>query len=522
MADTKPKILWVDDEIDMLRSHIKFLEERGYEVTTAVTGQDAVSLVTKKSFSAVLLDEIMPGMDGLTTLQALKELDRTLPVVMVTKSTEESVMDEAYWGDITDFIVKPVNPHQILSSLKKIIELEDLRRDRFVTEFGSYYNRAQQAISSDELNFAEWAVLFTEICEANLAIENLGLSGLDELQSDLYRDADRAFSSWLVQRFPGWVAGRDPEAPALSHNILENTVFPLMRKGHVVYLVVVDCLRLDQWLPLEEKLGILYRIERKYYCSLLPSTTCYARNALFAGLTPKDIAAKFPGKFKEGDDASDSLNRYEEDFLQESIKVHFGSVKKTKYYKSTGREGEQAVDKVITSLPRRPLNVFVFNFIDTITHESGKQGVLDMLAPTAGGLRRLAMNWFLSSPAERLLSALASDKEAVVVVTTDHGSRVTSTPTVVYADKEASKTPRFWVGRDMRAEGEGAFLVKKPDEFGLPEDYLSKTYLFALADHHLVFSHHIHKYHKKFSGAFSHGGVSMAENILPLAVLRPK
>jgi hypothetical protein len=234
------------------------------------------------------------------------------------------------------------------------------------------------------------------------------------------------------------------------------------------------------------------------------------------------MAEKYAGKFQEGDNTSDSLNKYEEEFLNDNLERHLPGGKQARYYKFTSRESEQMADKVIKSLPRRPLNVFIFNFVDTITHESGRHGALDVLAPTVDGLRRLAVSWFLASPVERLLAALAKDKEAVVVITTDHGSQITSAPTIVYADKEASKTPRLWIGRDMRVEGDGAFLVKRPEEFGLPEDYLAKTYLLALADHHLVFSHYIHKYHKKFSGGFFHGGVSMAENILPAAVLYPK
>lgn len=522
MAEAKPKILWVDDEIDLLKSHVRFLEERGYEVTTALTGQDAITLVSGQSFSAVLLDEIMPGMDGLSALQAIKKVDQAIPVIMVTKSTEESLMDEAYWGDIADFIVKPVNPHQILSSLKKILELENLRRDRFVAEFGSYYNRVQQALYGGESVFSEWADIYLEMCAANREIDTLNVTDLKELQSDLYREADKVFSAWLVSRFPGWLSGDDPDAPILSHNLLGKLVFPLIADKKPVYMIIIDCLRFDQWLAIEEKVGSLFRIERKYYCSLLPSTTCYARNAIFAGLTPKEMAEVYAGKFQEGDDTSDSLNRYEEEFLDGNLGRHFPGGKQARYYKFTSRESEQMVDKVITSLPRRPLNVFIFNFVDTITHESGRGGALDVLAPSADGLRRLAVSWFLASPVERLLGALAKDKEAVVVITTDHGSQITSAPTIVYADKEASKTPRLWVGRDMRVEGEGAFLVKRPEEFGLPEDYLAKTYLLALADHHLVFSHYIHKYHKKFSGGFFHGGVSMAENILPAAVLYPK
>lgn len=522
MAKTNPKILWVDDEIDLLKSHVQFLEEKGYELTTAVAGQDAVALVSEQSFSAVLLDEIMPGMDGLSTLQAIKEVDQAIPVIMVTKSTEESLMDEAYWGDIADFIVKPVNPHQILSSLKKILELENLRRDRFVAGFGAYYNQAQQALFAGEMTFAEWADFYAEMCAANREIDALSVNDLRELQSDLYREADRVFSSWLVSRFPDWLSESDRDAPILSHNLLEKLVFPLMSDKRPVYLIVIDCLRFDQWLAVEEKLGSLFRIERNSYCSLLPTTTCYARNAIFAGLTPKEMAEKYAGKFQEGDNTSDSLNKYEEEFLNDNLASRLPGGKQARYYKFTSRESEQMADKVIKSLPRRPLNVFIFNFVDTITHESGRHGALDVLAPTVDGLRRLAVSWFLASPVERLLAALANDKEAVVVITTDHGSQITSAPTIVYADKEASKTPRLWIGRDMRVEGDGAFLVKRPEEFGLPEDYLAKTYLLALADHHLVFSHYIHKYHKKFSGGFFHGGVSMAENILPAAVLYPK
>ena len=516
-----PAILWVDDEIDLLRAHIQFLESRGYRVTTATNGPDAVALVKERAFAAVLLDEIMVGMDGITTLRELRGLDASLPVIMITKSTEETLMDDAYFGEINDFLVKPVNPHQILSSLKKILDVDKLRRDRVVGAWGEYFNRAQRVINDPTATFAAWAALYQEMCHVTREIGELDLAAIAPLQAELVAEADVQFARFVCANYPSWVAGGD-DRPPLSWDILDQFVFPRVAAGRPTYFIVVDCLRLDQWLMLEERIGRLYRIERSLYCGALPSSTIYARNALFAGESPLSIAKRHPDVFREDTGLGESLNRYEEQFLTEHAARRAPAARKIRYYKFANREQEKKAWKVIENLSSRPLTAFVFNFIDTVTHESGRGGALDALSPTPEALPRLALMWYLGSPLEQLLARIARDKEAVVVLTSDHGSILTDTPAIVYADKDASKTPRFWLGRDLRPEGDGSFLVRRPEEFGLPSDYLAKTYVLAQGSHHLVFSHHLREYHKRFEGGFFHGGVSLPELVLPVATLVPK
>lgn len=518
--DRNPEILWVDDEIDLLKSQIQFLEQRGYRLTTVTNGPDAIALVQERPFEAVLLDEIMVGMDGIETLRAIKAVDASLPVIMVTKSTEETLMDDAYFGEIDDFLVKPVNPHQILSSLKKVLDIDRLRRDRFVGSWGEYYNRAQAVINDPGSPFEAWADLYLDICRANRDLTELNLAALAPLQEELVAEADRTFASFVCANYPDWVG--DADGPALSWRILDRYVFPHLEAGRRVYFVVVDCLRLDQWLLWEERLAALYRLERALYCGALPSSTLYARNALFAGKPPREIAARYKEGFREESGLGESLNRYEEQFLSDHVARHVPKAKKIRYYKFANPEQEKKARKVIDTLSPRPLTAFVFNFIDTVTHESGRGGALDALAPSAEALPRLALTWYLGSPLEHLLRKLAEDKEAVVVLTSDHGSTVTDTSAVVYADKEATKTPRYWVGRDLRPEGDGAFLIRKPEAFGLPDDYLAKTYVLAQGNRHLVFSHHLREYHRRFEGGFYHGGVSLPELVLPVATMTPK
>ncbi len=519
--EQRPEILWVDDEIDLLKSQIQFLENRGYRVTTVTNGPDAVALVRERPFDAVLLDEIMVGMDGIEALRELKTVDASLPVIMVTKSTEETLMDDAYFGEIDDFLVKPVHPHQILSSLKKVLDIGRLRRDRFVGSWGEYYNRAQRVINDADATFAEWSELYLDMCRARREIGELELRALEPLQNELVAEADRNFGAFVCDRYPSWVAGTEG-APAFSWDVLDRFAFPHVEAGRPVYFVVVDCLRLDQWLLLEERVAQLYRIERSLYCGALPSSTLYARNAIFAGKRPAEIAARYKDGFREESGLGESLNRYEEQFLSDHAARHAPQAKKIRYYKFANREQEKKARKVIETLAPRPFTAFVFNFIDTVTHESGRGGALDSLVPTPEALQRLALTWYLGSPLEQLLRKIAQDKDAVVVLTSDHGSTVTDAPAVVYADKEATKTPRYWVGRDLRPEGEGAFLVRRPEEFGLPDDYLAKTYVLAQGSRHLVFSHHLREYHRRFEGGFYHGGVSMPESILPVATMTPK
>ena len=519
--DHRPLILWVDDEIDLLRSQIQFLESRGYRVATATNGPDAVALVREGSFAAVLLDEIMVGMDGIATLRSLKGVDPSLPVIMVTKSTEETLMDDAYFGEISDFFVKPVNPHQILSSLKKVLDLARLRRDRFVANWGPYYNRAQQVINDPAASFADWAKLYLEMCQAAREVQELELQAIAPLHGELVGEADRVFSRFVCDNYARWVAGA-ADAPALSWTILDDYVFPHLTAGKHVYFIVVDCLRLDQWLLLEERISRLFRIERALYCGAVPSSTLYARNALFAGEPPRVIAKRFREAFKEEAGLGESLNRFEEQFLADHVGRHAPQAKKLRYFKFANWEQERKAAKTIDSLAPRPLTAFVFNFVDAVTHESGRGGALDALALTPQALPRLALTWYLGSPLERLLSKIADEKDTVVILTSDHGSTLTDTSSVVFADKEAVKTPRYWLGRDLRPESDGAFLIRHPEEFGLPQDYLAKTYVLALGNHHLVFSHHIREYHRRFEGGFFHGGVSMPELILPVVTMTPK
>ena len=516
--DHRPAILWVDDEIDLLKSQIRFLESRGYDVATVTNGPDAVALVKERPFAAVLLDEIMVGMDGIATLRELKAADPSLPVIMVTKSTEESMMDDAYFGETEDYLVKPVSPHQILSALKKVVELARLRRERFVAGWGPYYNRAQQVIGDGGPTFADWANLYLEMCRAGGEAKALELEAIASLQAELLAEADATFARFVCGAYPAWVAGGD-DAPPLAWNILDRFVLPWIAAGRPVYFIVVDCLRLDQWLALEERLASRFRIERALYCGALPSVTLYARNAIFAGEPPEVIARRFRSVFKEETGSGESLNRYEEEFLTDHLARSAPRVKKVKYYKFANWEQERKAPRVIEGVSPRPLNAFVFNFVDAVTHEAGRGGALDAFAPGPDGLPRLALTWFVGSPLEHLLARVAEEPDAVVVLTTDHGSTFTDAPAVVFADKGAAKTPRYWVGRDLRAEDDGAFLIRHPAEFGLPADYLAKTYAVALGRHHLVFSHHLREYHKRFEGGFFHGGVSLAELILPVVTM---
>jgi DNA-binding response OmpR family regulator len=516
------EILWVDDEIDLLKSQIQFLESRGYRVTTLTNGPDAVAMVQGRPFDAVLLDEIMVGMDGIETLRELKAVDASLPVIMVTKSTEETLMDDAYFGEISDFLVKPVNPHQILSSLKKVLDLERLRRNRFVGAWGEYYNQAQAVINDPAATFADWAGLYTKICQARRDIEELNLGALEPLQNELFLEANQVFASFACENYRGWVSGEDEERPFLSWNILDEFVFPHVEAGRRVYFIVVDCLRLDQWLLLEERVSQLYRIERSLYCGAVPSSTLYARNALFAGKPPSEIAARYKDGFREESGLGESLNRYEEQFLSDHAARHAPKARKIRYYKFANPEQEKKARKIIDTLSPRPLTAFVFNFIDTVTHESGRGGALDALAPSTEALPRLALTWYLGSPLEQLLRKISEDKGAIIILTSDHGSTLTDTPAVVFADKDATKTPRYWVGRDLRPEGDGAFLIRHPEEYGLPGDYLAKTYVLAQGNRHLVFSHHLREYHRRFEGGFYHGGVSLPELVLPVVAMTPK
>jgi DNA-binding response OmpR family regulator len=522
MPDTK-RILWVDDEIDGLRSHILFLENRGFDVRTAPNGEDALAMILENGFDAVLLDEQMPGMRGMTVFQQIRDIHPRLPVVMVTKSEEEELMDQAIGRRVDDYIVKPVNPNQVLSVLKRLLEGSQIRHQTIAQEFSRRYLELEEERKSRE-TWSDWVDLYRELLTWELRLIEAGEVGLLESQREIMKAAEADFVRWVRRHYRDWVASRPEDRPPLSPDLVGRFVQPLLEASRdPVFFIIIDCLRLDQWMAIRDSLEPLFAVEEDYAGSILPSATPYARNAIFSGWFPRAIAERHPNLWVGDADIEGSLNPHEQELLELQLRRKgLAEACPVQYHKVfTAEEGMSALRKLPHCLQSR-LSAFVFNFIDILTHGRSESEILLEIAPDPQAFRSLTRSWFLHSPLFQLLRE-ASRHGVRVVLTTDHGSVHCLRPATVYARKDASQNLRYKFGMNIRAEVEGtAFRVLELDEIGLPDMGTNVAALMAVEDFYFVYPTKLREYQNRYYGAFLHGGISLEELILPVATLIPR
>jgi CheY-like chemotaxis protein len=518
MSEHKRRVLWADDEIELLKSHIRFLEGKGYEVVAVPNGEDALARVREDSFDVVLLDEMMPGMGGVATLAAIKEIDPALPVVLVTKSEEESLMEEAIGRRIDEYLVKPVTPTQVLSTLKRLTEGKALRAGLFTRDYVAEFNRLQSR-RLESLDQAAWLDLYRKLTELEMALFSIDDIGLRQAHLDMKREMNRDFGRFLETEYPRWVA--DPaDRPFLSSDVLPRKVFPRLAAGHTVYFIIIDCMRYDQWLAIQPHLAPHFRTEVELYYSVLPSASSYSRNAMFSGLLPREMAARHPDWWLERNQGG-GKNRFEEDFLTAQLeRTGHGSIK-TKYVKVFDEEDEQALRREISTYNGLSLVSFVFSFLDQITHGRAESRVLRELAPDEAAFRSILESWFQHSVLNEVFKNIAR-QNATIVLTTDHGAIQARHSTLVHGNRDTSTNLRYKHGVNLRAEEKDAILIKKPEVWGLPDDFLNKNYLLAREDKYFVYPTNFHEYERLYMNSFQHGGVSMEEVILPCVTLTPR
>jgi DNA-binding response OmpR family regulator len=522
MLDTK-RILWVDDEIDGLKSHILFLENRGFEIRTAPNGEDALAMLEENGFDAVLLDEQMPGMRGMTVFQEIRALQPRLPVVMVTKSEEEDLMAQAIGRRVDDYIVKPVNPTQVLSVLKRLLEGSVIRHQTIAQEFSRRYLELEDERKNRE-TWDDWVTLYRELLSWELRLIEAGERGLLESQRELMKAAEADFTRWVKAHYAGWVASRPEDRPPLSPDVIGRFVQPLLEAdSKPVFLVIIDCLRLDQWMAIRDTLEPYFIVDEDYAGSILPSATPYARNAIFSGFFPRMIAEKTPHLWVGDADIEGSLNPHEQALLELQLKRKgLGVACPVHYHKVfTADEGAAALKRLPHSFQSR-LSAFVFNFIDVLTHGRSESEILLEIAPDPQAFRSLTRSWFLHSACFQLLRE-ASRHGVRVVLTTDHGSVHCLRPATVFARKDASQNLRYKFGMNIRAEDEKtAFRVVELEEIGLPDLGTNVAALMAVEDHYFVYPTKLREYQGRYYGAFLHGGISLEELILPVVTLTPR
>lgn len=519
------RILWADDEIDLLKPHIKFLEQKGYLVTPVSSGTDALSALERERYDVLLIDEMMPGLGGLETLDALKQKDVNLPVVLITKSEEETLMEEAIGKRITDYLIKPVNPSQVFLACKRVFDAQKLQDSQRARDYVGEMQRWQQ-LDPRRLDFRGWTDLAVEVARWDVGLDGAPEAGLQQAHGDFRKSLNGDFSHFIEAHYPRWVQaaarGETADRPALSVDVVERSVVPHLREGKPVFFIVLDCMRLDQWFTLEPLLEDWFDVQRDYYCSILPTATPYSRNAIFSGLLPAQMWKKHPDLWQESTDDERTRNRFERQFLEMQL-TRFGVMpaKGVKYIKIYDVEEAQATRRQVTSLAKLPMVAMVFNFLDILAHGRSENEILQELAPDEAAFRSVMKAWFVHSPLYEILQSLAQ-QDCITVITTDHGSVLGRRAALVHGNRDTSPNLRYKYGLNLNTDPKQAIIVRKPMDYLLPDDGVNKNYVIAREDYYFVYPTRFHEFERQFRGSFQHGGVSVEEMVLPIATLRPK
>jgi CheY-like chemotaxis protein len=522
MQSTRPakRILWVDDEVDLLKPHLLFLQARGYHVDAIPNGDDALELLREKPYDLVLLDEQMPGRRGLEVLELLRRNDPHQRVVMVTKSEEDHTMTEAIGRRVDDYLVKPTSPRQVLSVVTRILEGSSIRQQRvaqdFAARFGALARMAQDAATADD-----FVAVYTEMVDWDLRLTDSGETGLLDSLRAMMVDLRRDFGSWVVREYPRWMRD-EGERPVLSVDVVRDFLVPKL-DDDPVYFVVLDCMRLDQWRTIVPLLAKDFDIEESYYYSILPTATPYARNAIFSGSYPDEIARRRPGWWDASDDEG-SLNAFEDELLAEQLERLTGRRVPVLYEKIfSDRQGEQVRARVKSAARTRgSVIALVFNFVDLMTHGRSESPILMEVARDEAALRDVTRSWFERSTAYQVLREAAAQGHRVVF-TTDHGSIFCHRPATVFARKDATSNLRYKFGQDLRMEDASTALVTTDaQDLRLPAGRLGMTYLITLDDYFLVYPTKLREYQARYRNSFLHGGISPEEMIVPIASLTPR
>lgn len=511
---TNGRILWADDEMELLRPHLLFLERKGYDVVTATNGTDAVELCQQQQFDVILLDEMMPGITGLQALERIKLIQPTVPVVMVTKSEEENIMNEAVGRNIADYLIKPVNPNQILLSLKKLIHRKELVAETTQTAYQQHFQQLSMQMM-DCCCWNDWAALYRQLVDWELK-----LVSADPALADMLRmqkaEANLGFAKFVKRNYADWMQHHDF---TMSHDVMQHHILPMLKQGEKVFLVVFDNFRYDQWKAIETELTD-YDITEQLCCSILPTATQYARNALFAGMMPSEIKQRYPDWWTE-EDAEESKNLNEPHLIQ----AFLDRVRRRdafSYHKiNTTDEAEQLLAEVDELLQRNSLNVVVVNFIDMLSHARTESKMVRELAHDEAAYRSLTLSWFRHSAISQLLHRL-SQTDCRVVLTTDHGSIRTDTPVKIIGDRNTNTNLRYKLGRNLACESRDVFTVKDPKSVFLPSPNISTSYVFATGNTFLAYPNNYNYYVAYYRNTFQHGGISMEEMIIPLVTLKGK
>lgn len=507
------KILWADDEIDLLKPQIMFLQAKGYDVTAVSNGHDAIEQAREQPFDVVFLDESMPGITGLETLPRIKAINSNLPVVMITKNEAENVMESAIGAQITDYLIKPVNPNQVLLTLKKIIDSQRLVSAATTSKYQQEFMKIFADIQSTS-DYHEWVELYKKLVYWELELENNQAIEMREVLANQKADANTEFCKFIVKNYADWILGKQ-KAPTLSHTLFRNKIFPKLEANIPNFVIVIDNLRFDQWKIIQPIISECFRfLQEDTFFSILPTSTHYSRNAIFAGLMPLDIEKRFPHLWKNDADEG-GKNLYEDDFLADQLR-RTGNDMKYKYIKITNNnDGNSLVDN-ITNLLTNQLNVIVYNFVDMLSHARTEMEVLKELASDEAAYRSITRSWFLHSPLWQALRRL-EDRKINLIFTTDHGTVRVQRPSKVVGDRETTANLRYKHGRNLQYNNKDVLEFRRPADVKLPTPNVSSTFIFAKEDTFFAYPNNYNYYVNYFRNTFQHGGISLEEIIVPIA-----
>ena len=512
-------ILWADDEIDLLKPHILFLEQRGYDITPVNNGSEAVELCDEKHFDVVFLDENMPGMSGLEALNEIKNNKPNLPVVMITKNEEEQIMEDAIGSKIADYLIKPLNPNQILLSVKKIFDNKRLVIEKTNLNYQQEFRKISMAFM-DDMNHEAWADIYKKLVYWELQLDQADNQDMSEVLDAQKTEANSNFAKYVIKNYDRWLNEPSAEKPLLSHQIMKRKVFPELKAGRPLFMLLIDNLRYDQWKVIEPVISEYFTIEKEEtYYSILPTTTAYARNAIFSGMMPSEMAKLQPDLWV-GEDEDEGKNNFEDEFLEKQIKRNNLNIKFS-YHKIKNLEGGRDLADTVNNLFQNDLNVIVYNFVDMLSHARTDMAMVRELAPDESAYRSITKSWLMHSPLFEILKKI-SEKNARIVITTDHGTIRVKRPFKIIGDKNVNTNLRYKQGKNLGYEGGKVMQVQKPERVFLPKMNVSTSYVFAIEDQFFAYPNNYNYYVNFYKDTFQHGGVSLEEMIIPIILLNSK
>tara|TARA_B100000780_G_scaffold61299_1_gene39494 strand:+ start:4292 stop:5836 length:1545 start_codon:yes stop_codon:yes gene_type:complete len=511
-------ILWVDDEIELLKPHIIYLTSKGYNVLSAKSGDEGLDILMENKFDLIFLDENMPGLSGLETLTIIKEKYPNIPVIMITKSEEESIMEEAIGSKIADYLIKPVNPNQILLSIKKNIESSRLVDEKTTRSYQQEFRNISMSLSNCN-SIDDWYDIYKKIIFWELELAKSSDSGIDDIITIQKNEANTQFFRFVKKNYKNWINNISP--PLLSHNIFKEKIFPILNKHQSTYMILIDNLRYDQWKVIEPLIIKYFNVVNdSMYTSILPTSTQYSRNSIFSGLHPSQISSKFPDKWLNDEDEG-GKNMFEEFFIKKQLERLNSKEMKFSYTKITNIDFGRKVINKVSNMKNNDLNVIVYNFVDMLSHARTDMKVIKELADDDSAYRSLTSSWFKHSPLIEIIKKIA-EQGSKLVITTDHGTINVNKPSKVIGDKKVNPNLRYKHGKNLKFNKNDVFEMSNPKDYFLPMQNISSKYIFAKEDYYFVYQNNYNHYVNYYKNTYQHGGVSLEEMLLPIIILEPK